>query len=617
MEKEKETVVENEVNESEISSSRKAGEAHEAPLDSDENGFGEAEEELIKAPDYTSFTKKDFVDLVKELARDEDVRKADATLRIIKPLYDELKERDKAEALAKFINLGGIAEDFEFKADAWDVAFEASTRLIRDKRTNYLKQQESEKAANLAKKTELLERLRALVDAEDNEHSLPQFKDIQRQWKQVGPVPQANIKNLWANYTALVDLFYDHRSIYFELKELDRKKNLEAKLELCAKAEALLNVPKLKDAVRDLNELHHEFKHIGPVPKEDKDAVWQRFKAASDAVYEKRDAYVSQLQGELHKNLEMKEKVCEEVLAFQQFQSDRIKEWNQKTQEILEIQKRWEAIGGVPRARTKDLNKKFWSAFKTFFSNKNSFFKKLDDEREKNLQVKNEIIRQARELKESQDWDKTAGLLKDLQKRWQEVGPVPEKLREKIFQEFKEACDYFFEQRRQQLNKKDHEQEESLRQKEAVCARLEQAAAEKSGSLEALAALQEEFHALGFVPKNAMASIKARFSKAVEDYLASLPLSEEERERFVLEMQLKDLKDDPQAERKIYHKEQTIKKRINKVENDIAVLRNNLEFFGRSKNAEKLKSEFSVKIKDADDQLAQLRKQLKLLRTVS
>lgn len=617
VENEREAVVENDVNEGEILSSRKAGEDPEPVINGEATGFAEVEDQLEVTPDYSSFTKKDFVDVVKELAREEDIRKADRVLRQIKPFYEELRERDRLEALAKFVNLGGIPEDFEFKADAWDVAFDASARLIRDKRTSFHKQQESEKAANLAKKTALLESLRALVDTEDNEHSLLQLKKIQQEWKQVGAVPQGDVKNLWANYTALLDLFYDHRSIYFELKELDRKKNLEAKFELCNKAEALLQLANLKDAIRELNGLHNEFKHIGPVPKEDKESVWQRFKATSDAIYERRDNYVTQLQQELHKNLEEKEKVCEEVAAFQQFQSDRIKVWNQKTQEILEVQKKWQAIGGVPRSKTKELNKKFWSAFKAFFNNKNSFFKKLDDEREKNLQLKNEIVKQAQELKESQDWDKTANQLKALQKKWQEAGPVPEKLREKVFKEFKEACDYFFEQRRQQLTAKDQEQEGALRQKEAICQELEQAAADKTGSPEQLNKLQERYHAIGFVPKASVTSIKQRFSKAIENYLTSLPVSEEERDRLMLEMQLKEMKDDPQAERKIFHREQAIKKRISKVENDIAVLRNNLEFFGRSKNAEKMKSEFSLKIEEADEQLAQLRKQLKLLKTVS
>src|SRR5690606_22295054 len=207
----------------------------------------------------------------------------------------------------------------------------------------------------------------------------------------------------------------------------DRKKNLEAKLELCSRAERLAEVEIIKDAIRELNELHQEFKHIGPVPAEEKEPIWQRFKAASDAVYARRDAYLQTLQHELQQNLELKIKHAEEAQAYASFQSDRIKEWNEKTKEILELQKKWEGVGGLPRAKAKDVNKKFWSAFKSFFNNKNAFFKKLDEEREQNLQMKNDLVRQALELRDSQDWDKTANDLKSLQQKWKDVGPVPEK----------------------------------------------------------------------------------------------------------------------------------------------------------------------------------------------
>src|SRR5690606_29752494 len=363
---------------------------------------------------------------------------------------------------------GGAEEDFEYKDDELDIAFDAHVRLIRDRRTKQLREEEDRKAENLRIKQELLEKLRELVDSQDMNKQFERFKELQKEWKAVGPVPGPHAKTIWANYHALVDRFYDNQSIYFELKELDRKKNLEAKLELCARAEKLAEVEIIKDAIRELNELHHEFKHIGPVPKDDKEAVWQRFKAASDAVYARRDAYLQNLQQELQVNLGNKASLSDAVQEFVNFQSDRIKEWNQKTKEILEIQKQWEVIGGLPRAKAKEVNKKFWSAFKTFFNNKNAFFKKLDEERENNLQLKNELVKRAHELKESNEWDRTSNELKNIQMKWKEIGPVPEKFREKVFKEFKEACDYFFEQKRMQHGKMEDEQAENLRQKEEI-----------------------------------------------------------------------------------------------------------------------------------------------------
>lgn len=575
-----------------------------------------AELELDANEDYSHFTKADFVARVKDLAKEEDFRKVDVVLKELKPLFDEIRQAERNAAYEKFKLDGGLEDDFDYRMDEWDHAFDATVKLIRDRKNQYFKSLEEKKSENLRKKNEILEKLRALVDGEDSAQSFQIFKQLQQDWKQVGPVPMAQLKTLWANYNALVDRFYDHRNIYFELKELDRKKNLELKHELCVKAEQLISKERIKDAVRELNELHYEFKHIGPVPKEEQEAVWQRFKTASDAVYAKRDSFLNDLQQELKKNLDAKTKVEEEVIPFASFTSDRIKDWNQKTQEILEIQKRWDTVGGVPRTKSKDLNKKFWSAFKTFFHNKNQFFKKLDEERDRNLKAKQELVARAIELKSSDDWAKTSQELKDLQNRWKDIGPVPEKQREKIYKEFKEACDYFFDQRRGIVEKADQEQEENLKKKEAIIEGLVKGS-DGSGTLEKLQELQARFNEIGFVPKNVVASVKSRFSDATAKYLDSIVgLNATQKDQASLEIQLSGLKNDPQAERKIYHKEQTLRKQITKAENDLATLRNNLEFFGRSKNAEKMKAEFNDKITEASDNLMQLKKQLKLLKSV-
>jgi hypothetical protein len=564
--------------------------------------------------DYTTMSKKELLDVMKELAKETDFRKVDAVLREVKPVYEELRERDRLLALHNFLSAGGVETDFEYRGDLTDTAFDANLRLVRDRKNQHMRDQDAAKAENLRKKTELLEQLRALVDSDDTEQGFHQFKEIQKQWKTLGAVPNAQAKTTWASYTALVDRFYDHRSIYFELKELDRRKNLEAKLELCVRAEKLLAVEKLKDAVRELNELHHEFKHLGPVPKDEQEIVWQRFKAASDAVYAKRDSFLDDLNKSQSKNLDEKLRIAEEVAAFAEFQTDRIKEWNQKTQEILALQKKWETVGGVARSKAKEVNKKFWSSFKAFFSKKSVFFRKLDEEREKNVKAKQDIIRRAQELKASTDWDKTANALKELQREWKEVGPVPEKLREKIFQEFKEACDFFFDQRRGSKAKADNDQESNLVEKEAVCAELERLAETKTGTVEQFHQLVDKFNSIGFVPRTKINDSKNRFQNAVNKFVASLDIAAGEKDKLQMEVQLGSLKNDPQADAKIYQKEQTLRKKITKAENDIALLRNNMEFFGRSKNADKLREDVNRQIEEQSEVLRAMKAQLKMIR---
>jgi hypothetical protein len=567
-----------------------------------------------KAIDFSQFTKKDFVTLLKDLSREDDFKKVDRLLKEAKPLYDELRESEKQSALSKFLADGGNKDDFDFRIDEIDHQFDATLKLIRDRRNQYYKGLEEKKAESLRIKNEILEKLRNLVDGEDSPSTFHQFKELQKEWKHSGPVPTSHGKEMWASYNAIIDRFYDHRTIYFELKELDRKKNLEAKRELCIKATKLLNEKSIPVAVRELNELHNEFKHIGPVPKEEQENLWQQFKAASDAVYSKRDEFVANLQAELNKNLEAKVILCDQALTYGTFASDKIKDWNQKTKEILELQKKWDSIGGVPRSKQKEVNKQFWSPFKTFFHNKSLFFKKLDEERGKNLKLKEEIVIKAIALKDSTEWDKTSQELKTLQVQWKEIGPVPEKQREKIFAQFKEACDYFFEQWRGLQSKANAEQEENLIKKDNLIKDLLGLIENKSATVESIRAIQAQFNSIGFVPKKDMASIKSRFNDALSKALSSIAsLSVEDRHDAELEIQLSGLKNDPQADRKIVHKEQSIRKQMVKVENDIAVLKNNLSFFERSKNAEQMKQEYGQKVEELTVHLQHLKKQLKML----
>ncbi len=574
-------------------------------------------EEVVLAQDYSHFSKGDFVDLLQSLAHQPDLKKTDAVLREVKHHFDELLDLERSEALKKFIDEGGSPDDFEFRPSQQDIAFDANYKLLRDRKAEHHRNQEEAKNENLQKKNLLLEELRALVDGEDNKHSFDKFKEVQQKWKAIGGVPSAQVRPLWASYHALVDRFYDNRNIYFELKELDRKKNLEAKIELCVRAEKLALNDKIGEAVRELNELHEEYKHVGPVARDEQDAVWERFKKASDAVYHRRDAFVANLNQELTKNLDQKVQVIAEVAEYTSFQSDRIKEWNQKTSQIIALQKKWEIIGAVPRAKAKDINKKFWSSFKAFFSNKGTFFKKLDESRQQNLELKKGLIQQAEALKSNIDWDKTANELKALQAKWKDIGPVPEKLRESVFAEFKAACDYFFEQRRVKFEEADKEQADSLLKKEAICSELERMVAEKTGTLGQLRELQRSFHAIGFVPRQSVNSIKARFTIAMDKFMGSLEqVSQEDKDKAMLEIQLENLKSDPDASHKLHTREQALRKKIAKSENDLATLKNNLEFFARSKskNADELRADVNAKIEASTQELVQLKRQLKLLK---
>ena len=579
----------------------------------------EEEEEEHEEPleDYSQYGREELVKVIEALSKEDGkFKRSDAILEVIVPLFDNFESQLKATALEKFIEEGGEEDDFEYRHDDLYNRFDASLRLVKDKKAKYYKEKEATRQRNLEKKNEILDRLRELVDGENPTTSIAIIKAIQEEWKNIGPIPGQFHKTLWANYNALMDRFYSNRHILFELKDLDRKKNQLIKEELCEKAEKLDELEDLKEAVIQLNELHQEYKQTGPVPREIQEELWQRFKAASDKIYLKRREYSDAMKVELFENLEKKRALAERIQPFVNFTSDRINEWNAKNKEVLDIQKQWEAIGGLPREHAKDVNKQFWSAVKKFFSTKREFFKKLEEKRYEHLELKKVLVAEAEALKDNTDWDKTAEAIKELQQRWKEIGPVPEKFRNAVYEEFKAACDHFFNNKRANLNEVEASYVENLKVKEELCTAIEAKANQKEGVTGDLDGFIESWQAIGFVPRNALKSIEEKFQSVLSLFIDSLGLPDEEKETLSIKVELSALGRGANADNKLYRKEGNIRKQIQQLEDDISLWNNNLAFFANSKTADKLKAEFDEKIAKANEQLTKLKKQLKVIRSI-
>ncbi|WP_252940478.1 DUF349 domain-containing protein [Roseivirga pacifica] len=587
-----------------------AADEHEGDDDEDE----EEEDDDAELPDYSEYTREQLVEVIEEISKLNTFKRTELILNEIEPLFKEFEDNARQAALDKFKADGGEEDDFEFRHDELYNRYDASLTLIRDRKSAFYKEREANKQRNLEKKEEILDKLRELIDDEATT-SINPIKKLQEEWKAVGPVPNQHNRTLWANYNALLDRFYNNRHILFELKELDRKKNHKAKLELCEKAEALNALDNIKDAVIQLNELHEEYKHIGPVPREVQEELWQRFKAASDEIYKKRKSYLEGLKGELQENAVKKKALAEQLSTFTNFDSDRINDWNAKTKEILAIQKKWDAIGGVPRDQAKEINKAFWSTFKKFFSNKNDFFKKLESLRKDNLAKKEELVKQAIGLKDSEDWDTTAEKLKQLQRQWREIGPVPEKYRNSVYAKFKEACDAFFEHKRAEQNQAEASYEANLSKKEDIIHQISDAATKGEGSADELQGLLEQYNEIGFVPRNAIKPTETKLKDAVAAYVKALGLDESEAEVLMLKAEFGGDRS-PGADKKLYKKESAIRRKIGELEDNISLWNNNLAFFANSKTADKLKEEFDVKIEKAREEISDLKKQLRVLRNL-
>lgn len=564
--------------------------------------------------DLTSLGKTELLVLLKEKVALPTASKIDRLINEIRKAYQALAQEEKDQALVKFKEEGGLEDDFDFQPSDEDKMFDVFYFEHRRKVNTARKEAEKQKEKNLELKNEILDKLRELVDGEETTLSINAIKAIQEEWKAIGPVPNSQNRSLWANYNALMDRFYDNRSIYFELKELDRKKNLASKIGLCEKAEALKDEPDLQTAIKALNELHEEYKHFGPVPREDQEVLWQRFKAASDAVYDRRKEYYDGQKEVFLKNQEEKEKLIGSLKTFTEFSADRIKDWNSKTKEILEIQKTWENIGPVPRESGKEINKAFWAAFKQFFQNKNAFFKNLDEVRAENQKHAEKLIAQAEEAKDSTDWQKTASLMIGLQKEWKTLGPTPEKTRDSLYKKFKAACDAFFDNRRNVNKASNSEYEANLKAKKEVCTEIISLSKGEELSEEALTDLVNKFNEIGFVPRKNMKEIQAEFKNAVDVYLEKLDTGGFDRENFLFKLNLNRIQSDPNANRTINKKEYGIRKQITELENSITLWKTNLEFFAASKTADKLRDQFDEKIQKAEDEIEKLKQKLSILR---
>ncbi len=598
----------------EISSSEPAVRGSEIDEDQSPRSVEEEDDPAEEPIDLSQLSKVQLVSLLKDKVSHPDFVRMDKPVQDIKAVFDDIVTKEKEEGLSKFKADGGSDEDFEFRPSEEEVEFNKLYFEFKNQLVSLRKETERQKEKNLALKTELLNNLRDLVDGEETTLSISTIKGIQDQWKSIGHVPVSQNKSLWASYNALMDRFYDNRSIYFELKELDRKKNLELKNELCEKAEALVQIKDLKDAIKALNELHDEFKHIGPVPRDSQEALWQRFKTASDRIYDRRKEYYDDQKEVFKKNQDEKEGLIETLKTFTDFKADRIKDWNSKTKEILEIQRNWEKIGPVPREAGKEVNKTFWASFKQFFHNKNLFFKELDEIRASNQANAEELIAKAQELKDSTDWQNAANAFMKLQQDWKTLGPTPEKSRDSLYKKFKAACDTFFDNRRNSNKASNSEFESNLKKKQTICKQIQEAAGVESPSEEHLTQLIGEFNEIGFVPRKNMKDMQAQFKAAVDAYLEKLNPESSDKEDFLFRLNLNKIQADPNSVKTLNKKEHGIRKQIADLENSVTLWRNNLDFFAASKTADKLRDQFDIKIQKAEEEIDKLKKKLSILK---
>ncbi|MBX0334683.1 DUF349 domain-containing protein [Pontibacter sp. HSC-14F20] len=578
------------------------------------------DDEELDEDDHTDYSEMPLEELRHHLAlllKGADAKRKYKKIQEIHRQYEGKFQVERGQALDRFRLEGGTEEDFDYHAPMEHTELEQLYTAYREARYQERQLTEEQRGRNLERKRELLQQLRTLVESAETKNSSDELKKLQGEWKGIGPVPPGEAQELWDSYHALLDIFYNNRSMFFEMKELDRRRNLDAKVQLIERAEALQNEPSINKALQELRHLHEEWKNIGPVPNEQRDAIWERFIQASEKVHEQRRSYMEERKTVELANLEKKRGLLARLQEFQSFNTDRINEWRDKTDEIQKLKEEWDSAGLVPKEYAEEVNKNFWGNYKAFFQHKNQFFKGLDEQKMQNLRLKTELCEQAESMKESTDWNATKEKMIQLQKRWKTIGRVPDKHSDKIWQRFRAACNEFFDRKQAQEQQKGAEMEKLSSEKLALCDRITEELAQPNTttSLDEYNRIVAEWDTLDAGNKRVSTRVEEKFLSLMERYLERVPdLHYDDRATMLAQLQVDRLKNSPDASQKLYQKEQTLRREISQLQNDIQTLRNNLDFFARSKNADKLREEYEGRIEDTQKRIDILQRQLAAFR---
>jgi len=522
------------------------------------------------------------------------------------------RHRADVEAQRKaFLEAGGAEEEFVPASDEWEGRLKELFKEYRRRRDEFIASLEEVKQANLQVKLHIIEELKELVNSDETlNQTFTKFRELQQRWKETGIVPQQNMKDLWETYNLHVENFYNFIKINKELRDLDLKKNYEQKVALCEAAEALVEEPSVVEAFHKLQKLHDEWRETGPVANEYKETLWERFKEASSRINKQHQEYFEGLKREQLKNLELKSDLCgqtEELLA--QPLTTR-KEWNRANDRLLEIQKVWKTIGFAPKKDNTRIYERFRNACDKFFEAKRAFYASVKDEMEHNLQLKNELCEAAEALQNSEEWKKTTDELIALQARWKEVGAVSRRYSDAVWKRFRAACDTFFERKSKYFKEVDGEQEQNLQKKLELLE--EMAAAEiKEGGYETIREFQRRWSEIGFVPIKRKEEIQKRYKQTVDALFAQLRGSERDRSMNRFREKVSSLRE--AGSRKLHTERERLYNKVRQLEQEIALLENNVGFFANSKNAESLIAGVRDKIQKAREEMAATIEKVKLI----
>ena len=574
------------------------------------------EDELVEDNvEFEGLNKLQLVEMLEELVQNIDVQSIKDKVAAIRLHFNKLNKEDLDNELDQFLQGGGEVESFQHVEDPIEQRFNTAFGIFKANRAKQNEDLEKQKVENLAKKQAILDELKEIIASDDSlKKTYDDFRALQDRWKEIGSVPAAENSNLWNNYHFLVEKFFDKVRIGRELRDLDMKKNLDAKIDLCEKAEELLDEKSITKAFKALQKLHEDWKEIGPVPQEKKDEIWERFKAATDKINQIRREHYSKIEEEQGANLEAKKTLCEkaEQLIAEDYTS--VNAWQKKSDELSEIFGVWKTVGPASKKDNEEIWQRFRGVMDAFFAKKKAFFASLKDRQTENLERKTQLCIEAEALMESTEWKNATEQMKKLQEEWKTIGPVPKRHADKIWKRFRAACDTFFTRKNEHFSGRRTEEEANLAAKRALIEEIKtfELGPNRNENMDALKAFQKRWIEIGYVPMKHKDAINKEYRELIDGLFDMMRKNQNEASTNEFREMMEGWKDDPNAGDRVRKESSKLQIRIQKLREEISVLENNIGFFSNSKNSELMRAEYEKKINKAKEDLKVLEEKLKI-----
>ena len=576
-----------------------------------------AEETIVEKPTENASklsTKEEVLLRLKEVAQDaENANKQE--LDGLKQTFYKIHNAEIEAAKKTFVENGGAEEEFIAQPSGVEEEFKSLMAAIKEKRSALAAEIEKQKEENLQVKLSIIEELKELVESPDDANkSYNEFKKLQQQWNEVKLVPQAKVNELWKNYQLYVEKFYDILKLNNEFREYDFKKNLEIKTHLCEAAEKLADEQDVVSAFHQLQKLHQEFRDTGPVAKELRDEIWNRFKAASTAVNRRHQQHFEALKESEQHNLDQKTVICEIVEAIEFDQLKTFAAWETKTQEVIALQNKWKTIGFAPHKMNVKIFERFRKACDEFFKKKGEFFKLLKEGMNANLEKKKALCEKAESLKDSTEWKETAEILTKLQKEWKTIGPVSKKYSDAVWKRFITACDYFFEQKGKATSSQRSVEQENLEKKKAIIARLT-AIDETTDADEAskeVRELMKEWNGIGHVPFKEKDRLYKQYHGLIDQLFDRFNISASNKKLSNFKSSIGNIQSG--GSQSLYREREKLVRTYENMKNELQTYENNLGFLTTSsKKGNSLLTEINRKVEKLKSDLELVLQKIKVI----